>query len=233
MIHSKSFAVAFGGMMLLSAQLSADVVIDLKNGVVTETFNTAPLPATISDDGQAGYQESSGYATVKMAKKTGAGCPGTPYEAHVVMNLAPADKTPLKKLSILVEYEGTPSLWHTHIGDDAANNGYGGGSGLKGVAELQIVGQDLAVYSAGLAPGKVDKLYGAQLRPTEGSLHFNVMNQELSISQPYTILQSPFQKQLFDFSAPDKQLFAGFNRVIANDPSRIGCGAKKVHLSFE
>ncbi|MEO6037307.1 MAG: hypothetical protein ABIQ93_02770 [Saprospiraceae bacterium] len=233
MNRNKQFAVALGGMLLLSAQLRGDVIIDLKNGVVTETFNTAPLPAAISDDGLAGYQESSGYATVKLAKKAGSGCPDTPYEARVVMNLAPVDRTPLKKLSILVEYEGTPSLWHTHIGDDEANNGYGGGSGLKGVAELQVVGQDLAVYSTGLAPGKVDKLYGAQVRPTEGALHVNVLNQELSIGPPYTVLQSPFQKQLFDFGATDKKLFAGFNRVIANDLARTGCGAKKVHLSFE
>ncbi|MFN0106452.1 MAG: hypothetical protein ACKV2U_30720 [Bryobacteraceae bacterium] len=233
MKHSKTFAVALGGMLMLSAQLSGDVIIDLKNGVVTETFNTAPLPAAISGDGLAGYQESSGYAGVTLAKKTGSGCSSTPYEAHVMVNLAPASKTPLKKLSILVEYEGTPSQWHTHIGDDAANNGYGGGNGLAGIAELQVVGQDLAVYSVGLAPGKVDKLYGAQVRLTEGALHFNVANQELSIGQPYTILQSPYQKQLFDFGATDKKLFAGFNRVIANDPSRTGCGAKKVHLSFE
>jgi hypothetical protein len=222
-----------GGCVLLASGARADVVIDLKNGVVTETFNTAVAPAPVSDDGAVGYQDSAGYARVTLAKKSGAGCAATPYEAVVEVNLTPSSKSPLNKLSVLVEYEGTPSLWHTHLGDDINNNGYGGGSALTGVSELQVVDQNLAVYSIGLAPGKVDKLYGAQLRLTEGALHFNVTNQALSIGQPYTILQSPYQKQLFDFSAPDSKIFAGFNRVIANDPSRKGCGAKKVHLSFE
>ena len=231
-MHSKYLAVAVGGILLLSAHARGDVVIDLKNGVVTETFNVAGK-APVSDDGLGGYVESSNYAKITLAKKPGSGCPGTPYEARVDVNLAPANETPLNKVSIFVEYEGTPSLWHTHIGDDVDNNGYGGGSTLNGVSELQIVDQDLSVYSVGLAPGKVDKLYGAQLRLTEGGLHLNIANQEIAIGQPYTVLQSPFQKQLFDFGAPDKKIFAGFNRVVANDASRKGCGVKKVHLSFE
>ncbi len=217
-----TFALALG--------VRADIVIDLQNGVVTETFNVLGNPP-LSGLGNPPYVST--YATVRLDKKPGAGCASTPYEARVDINLAPASENPLSKVSILVEYEGTPSLWHTHIGDDSTNDGYGGGSGLKGVAELQIVDQNLAVYSIGLAPGKVDKLYGADLRLTEGSLHFSVADQMLTVGQPYTILTSPFQKQLYDFSAPDKKIFAAFNRVIADGSPRKGCGAKNIHLSFE
>ncbi len=217
----------------LAIAARADIVIDLKNGVVNETYSTAGAPTPVSDTGNPAYSETSGYAKVLLTKKSTSGCPSTPYEAKVEINLAPAGATPLTKMSILVEYEGIPSLWHTHIGDDTINDGYGGGAGLKGSAELQVLDQDVAVYSTGLAPGKVDKLYGGQLRLTEGSLHFNIADQSLSIGQPYTVLGSPYLKQLFDFGAADKKIYAAFNRVVSDGSPRKGCGAKKVHLSFE
>ncbi|MBL8241135.1 MAG: hypothetical protein JNM66_27180 [Bryobacterales bacterium] len=233
-MQQKLVLCAAGLCLLASISARADVIVDLKNGVVTETFNTAPSPAPVSDDGISGYTDTAGYSTVKLIKKPGAGCATTPYEAVVEFHLTPGNGVAaMKKLSVLVEYEGTPTGWNTHLGDDVNNNGYGGGTSLQGVAELQVVGEELSMYTSAFAPGAVDKLFGSSLKLSEGSLHFNVANQSLTVGQPYTILGSNFQKALFDFTAADKKLYAGFNRVIANDLSRKGCGAKKVHLVFE
>lgn len=219
--------------LFASIPVRADVIIDLKNGVVTEIFNTATT-AAISSDAVAGYTDSSGYSKVRLIKKPNSGCATTPYEAVVEFNLAPGEGTAdMKKLSVLVEYEGTPSGWNTHLGDDIRNDGYGGGTSLSGVAELHVQGEELSMYTSAFAAGAVDKVLGSSLKLTEGALHFNIANQSVTIGQPYTILESKYQKALFDFDAGDKKLYAGFNRVIADNTSRKGCGAKKVHLVFE
>jgi len=221
------------GMALLAGSAyAADVVIDLKNGVVTETFNTAPAPPPISSVASTGFTDSAGYATVRLAKKSVGAC-ATPYEGMVEINLAPSGFPPVSKFRIQVEHEGTPTGWTTHIGDDAANDGFGGGSALAGVAELQVVNQNLSVYTIGLNPGEVDKLYGSQLRLTDGALDFTLSDQTLTVSPPRTIISTPNQRQLFDFSAQDKKMFAAFNRVISGRPDRAGCGARRVAITFE
>ncbi|MFN7923260.1 MAG: hypothetical protein U0Q16_24375 [Bryobacteraceae bacterium] len=220
------------GAVLLASTLRADIVIDLQNGVITETFgSTTPSPTASAGPN---FVSNGGYANVRIDKK-GTGCPASmpQYEAKVEVNLAPANVGPVQKMSVLVEYEGKPTGWTTHLGDDTNNNGFGGGTSLDGVSELQVLEQNLAVYSKGLGVGEVDKILGSQLRLTEGALHFNVSDQVLTIGQPYTRLESPNQKHLFDFSQGDKRIYAAFNRVIQDGSSRKGCGAKKVHIVFE
>lgn len=211
---------------------AADIVIDLKNGVVTETFNTAPTPQPISSDATSGFTDSAGYATVQLAKKSIGAC-STPYEGLVEINLSPSGQPPATRFRIQVEHEGTPTGWTTHVGDDANNDGFGGGSGLTGVAELQVLNQSLAVYTIGFNPGEVDKLYGSQLRLTDGALDFTLSDQSLTAGPPRTIIGTPNQKQLFDFSAPDKKMYAAFNRVINGRADRTGCGARRVVITFE
>ena len=212
--------------------LRADVVIDLKTGIVTETFaNTIPGPA--SSAGPA-YTTTDGYARIEIAKK-GGGCTTTPNEALVEVNLSPVNATPVTRLSVTVEYEGKPSGWTTHLGDDINNDGFGGGSAVQGVAEAHTIGETFYVYSTGLAVGSVEKVIESKLRLTEGALHFNITDQKLTYGQPYTVLDSGNLKQLFDLSGStaDKKLYLGFNRVIRYRNDRVGCGAKRVILAFE
>ncbi len=212
--------------------LCADVVIDLKTGIVTETFATT-IPAPISSAGPS-YTTIDGYARIDIAKKAG-GCTPTPYEAVVEVNLAPTNATALTRLSVTVEYEGKPSGWTTHLGDDINNDGYGGGSAVQGVAEAHTIGETFFVYSTGLAVGSVEKVIESKQRLTEGALHFNISDQKLTFGQPYTVLDSGNLKQLFDLTGTtaDKKLFLGFNRVIRYRSDRLGCGAKRVILAFE
>lgn len=209
-----------------------DVVIDLKTGIVTETFAT-PSPNPISSAGPT-YVSSDNYARITLAKKA-SGCTITPYESLVEVNLSPQNSAPMTRVSVTVEYEGKPSGWTTHLGDDPGNNGYGGGNSLQGAAEAHTIGENFYVYSTGLAPGVVEKIIETKMRLTEGSLHFNVSDQRLTYGQPNTVLTSNFLKQLFDFggTGADKKLYMSFNRVINYTASRVGCGARRIILAFE
>ena len=215
----------------LSSHARADIVIDLKTGVVTETFgNISSNP--ISSAGP--YTSSDNYAKVSLARKA-SGCTTTPFEALVEVNLAPQNSAPATRVSVTVEYEGKPSGWTTHLGDDIENNGYGGGTTIKGVAEAHTIGETFYVYSTGLSAGVVEKIVESKMRLTEGALHFNVSDQKLTFGQPNTVLDSTYLKQLFDLSgtASDKKIYLGFNRVIQHLASRVGCGAKRVIIAFE
>lgn len=210
----------------------ADVVIDLKTGIVTETFATAPNPAPVSATGV--YTTTDNYARIKIDPKAN-GCTSTPYEAVAELNLSPSGGAPLTRLSVTVEYEGTPSGWTTHLGDDANNDGYGGGTSLQGVAEAHVINETFYVYSTGLSAGVVEKLLESRMRISEGALHFNVTDQKVTVGQPYTVVDSNVLKQLFDLSstAADRKLYLGLNRVIRDGSPRKGCGARRVILSFE
>lgn len=218
--------------MSTGTQVFGDVVIDLKTGIVTETFATA-TPSPISSAGPT-YVSSDNYARVTLAKKA-SGCTTTPYESLVEVNLTPQNSAPVTRVSVTVEYEGKPSGWTTHLGDDSGNNGYGGGNQLAGSAEAHAIGENFYVYSPGLAAGVVEKIIESKMRLTEGSLHFNISDQRLTYGQPNTVLTSNFLKQLFDLSGTtaDKKLYLSFNRVINFTASRVGCGAKRVILAFE
>ncbi len=214
----------------LSGAMRADIVIDLKTGIVTETYaTTAPPP--VSSAGPV-YNTSDGYARVNLAKKA-SGCTITPYEAMVEINLTPQNSAAISRVSVTVEYEGKPSGWTTHLGDDVRNDGYGGGSAILGVAEAQAIGETFYVYSTGLAGGIVEKVIESKMRLTEGSLHFNISDQKLTYGQPNTVLNSGNLKQLFDFGSADKRVFVAFNRVISYRSDRAGCGARRVILAFE
>ena len=212
--------------------LRADVLIDLKNGTIFEIPSSGT--GTVKTNGN-GLSLATTYATVTLQKS--ANCTTTPWVARVDMNLNPGTTSapPVKRISFTIEYESDPTGWTTHIGDDIENDGFGGGTGLKGIAEVQILGDLLTVYSTGLAPGVVDKILTSRMRLHEGALHMNVMDQYFSYGNPATVIESRFLKQLFTFSDPgsDQKLFAAFNRVIRNGSDRKGCGAKKVILGFE
>jgi hypothetical protein len=227
-----SILKAAAALAVTAISLFADVVVDLKTGIVTETFaNTTNSPVSSAGPN---YTTGDSYARVNVTKKA-SGCTTTPHEALVEVNLSPSGGTPITRLSVTVEYEGKPSGWTTHLGDDVDNDGFGGGTSVQGVAEAHTIGETFYVYSTGLAVGSVEKVIESKLRLTEGALHFNVSDQKLTFGQPYTVLDSGNLKQLFDLtgSTADKKLYLGFNRVINYRADRVGCGARRVILAFE
>ena len=224
--------------MLLTASLKpclADVVIDLKNGVITDT-KAVPAQAIFP----ANY--TSQYISVTLQKS--ATCKETPYEALVTVNLKPALAVAVQEMKVMgveVTFEGPttgaptlPSGWVTHIGDDPANDGFGGGTTADGgIAEVHITNQKLLVYSSALDVGVVENLLQQDLQPATGSIYFEAGNQWLSWGNPYNEIDSAATKKLFQI--PDKygdyKLYAAFNRVISNRADRKGCGARRAVIS--
>ncbi len=220
-----------------AAICQSEVVVDLKTGRITDVAaNPNPVRSTTGS-------YSNAYVTVTVTKI--GTCPATPYEARVDVNFkpsTPAGTPQIKRANFTVEYEGPtekdpniPYGWVTHIADDPTNNGYGGGNGLDGVAEMQIVDQNLTMYSNGIAAGVVDAIFTQQLRLANGSMRFEVSDQLLTIGQPYTDVDGSATKRLFQIpdAKNDYRIYAGFNRVVANGVDRKGCGARRVLVDWE
>jgi hypothetical protein len=135
-----------------------------------------------------------------------------------------------------VEYEGTPSGWGVDIGDSSTDDGYGGGDvgDPSAAAEVQVVGQTLAVYNFDRGVG-VENLLTQQLNLTNGSLKFGVADQTLAVGQPRTILATPVTKTLFTIpdtyaGANQWKIYAGFNHVVKPTTNRYGCGVRFVTI---
>lgn len=139
---------------------------------------------------------------------------------------------------IWTHFEGQPSGWTVNFGDSPTNNGFGGDFGsTPRNAELQILNDVLTVYNAVDAP-PVDPVASQHLALTDSALNFVVENQRISWSPPYSELNAPNLELLF--AIPDatpggdgRQVYLGLNRVIDDGTNRVGCGVRRVMVSFE
>lgn len=140
-------------------------------------------------------------------------------------------------IEVWVDYQGTPEGWTVNIGDSKTNNGFGGDSGSTPIgqnAEVQVLDESLAVYSAADNPVDVDRLVLQHLALTDGALKFTVGDQSLSWGQPFAALETEGLERLFFVPATgDRTLYVGLNRVV--DPAaplgtpnttRNGCGLR-------
>ncbi len=222
----------------LAASLEAQVTVDLRTGVIYD-LGTTPTPTRTTGT------YSNPYMTVTVTPN--AGCAVTPFKALVAINLKPlpgggANPLEMKRAFVDVDYlspnvnpNSIPTGWVTHIGDDPANDGYGGGTNVEGIAEVHVTNQQLLVYSTGLQPGVVQNIVAQDLQLEKGTLRFEVANQFLAWGQPRNILDSTQAKKLLAFpdNKGDYRLFAAFNRVISGRTDRIGCGAARATIQLE
>ncbi len=219
----------------LAASLEAQVTVDLRTGVIHD-LGTAPTAT------RATGTYTNPYMKVTVTPNTA--CTLTPFRALVEINLKPTAAPEMKRAFVDVDYlspaattnpTSSPSGWVTHIGDDPANDGYGGGTGTEGIAEVHVTNQTLLVYSTGLQPGIVQNIVAQDLQLEKGSLRFEVANQFLAWGQPRNILDSTQAKKLFAFpdAKGDSRLFAAFNRVISGRAERVGCGAARAIIQLE
>lgn len=201
---------------------------------------------------------------VDLANGGGSICgPGfTPLQSHPVVttstnptcNTSPAafravvvkvDLNPgCSGVAVLVEYEGEPEGFTVNIGDSETNNGFAGDSGSVPIgqnAEVQILHEDLAVYSAASAP-PVDQIGSQHLALKDGAIQFVIKDQFVSWGQPYSALATPSLNKLFFLpatpTAPDNHtIYVGLNRVIhpigGQDTFRNGCGARRALLVMQ
>ncbi|MBL8241136.1 MAG: hypothetical protein JNM66_27185 [Bryobacterales bacterium] len=215
------------------SQSLGPLVIDLKSGAIFDLGSPTPTRFNAT--------HTIPYATVQVAAQTG--CPETPFRALATVNLTPGNGVrSARRLRMTVEYEGPsaraprlPQGWTTHIGDDPANDGFGGGGGLNGVAEAHVLDQNMYVYSAAFAAGEVDRIAYQELRLAKGVLHFDVADQYFSWGQPFNEINTTFGKKLFAVGGTgnDSRIYVGLNRVVSGRADRVGCGAKRAILEFQ
>jgi hypothetical protein len=173
--------------------------------------------------------------------------PGTFGDVATAANPDPECPTRLLKLRVdvpeaclravvWVQFEGQPTGWALNVGDSPTNNGFGGDAGtVPGNAELQVLDDSLSVYSSATSPEDLDRLAFQHLGLTDGALNLVVADQSLSWGQPYSLLETPNVPRLFaipDAEGDGRSFYVGLNRVVGNT-SRVGCGARRVLISFE
>ena len=189
-----------------SACNSAPVVIDLKNGTVTNSNSQIVVgpfsPTTL------------GFKSTMVTINWGA----------------------CTKANIVVEYEGLPSGWTVNLGDSPTNDGYGGDAGSTPAgknAELWIQNQSLYVTTAGTSPAALDNPLARQdVSLTDSAIKFVVKDQFVSWGGPYSFLQTPNTKRLFATPANGSRIYLGLNQVISN-LSRTGSGAARAFITLQ
>lgn len=188
------------------------------------------------DGGLAGVSFTPGGAPTAVGT---AACPN--WRMAALQIRIPAGCT---QANILIEYEGLPRDWTVNLGDSPTNDGFAGDAGSPdSEAELWVLNEDLGLAPANkLAPalGIDNPLVRDSLALTDGALKLVVKNQSVTWGQPASLVQMPATNNLF--AIPDKapvpvarrrSVFLGLNRVISGPGNRIGCGARRVLITYQ
>ena len=207
--------------------------IDLTNNNVGPLLIPVPAPPAV---GLPVTQLSPLVVSPNPANTTG----------HFFMTTVKIDLTGFKKACFTLEYEGTPVGWSFHVGDDVTNDGFGGGGpGLSSsVAEVQILDEDMAMYTIALGPGAVDRLVLEKLNLGNGAFKVCVSDDLVTWGNPAGGIDTTNSK--IGFQIPDtapatgfspagngnRDIFAGFNRVV-NGAARNGVGLARVLITLE
>ena len=170
-----------------------------------------------------------------------AACPAAAlWKRAAIKIVIPGAPNACTQANVVVEYEGTPKLWTVNLGDSPTNDGFAGDAGTTdNDAELWVLGEDLSLANGGSLAQVNNPLVLQHLALTDGALKFVVKNQSVSWGNPYSLVQSPASKFLFAIpdttvaAADQRAIYLGLNRVIGNNASRTGCGARRVLITFQ
>ena len=222
--------LAVGGPAAVQAACPAGFAfLDLKTGTAYSTLGSYVT-----------YHTGSGIVSGVPTAVTVAGCAG--WKMAALKIVIPGAPNACTQANIVVEYEGTPKLWSTNLGDSPTNDGFAGDAGTTDhEAEIWVLGEDLSLAPAdAIHPFTIDNpLVTQHLALTDSSLKFVVKNQFVSWGQPYGLVQTPATKNLFaipDTSVPaadQRAIYLGLNRVITGLAGRTGCGARRVMITFQ
>src|ERR1700759_814748 len=146
MFRKLIFAVACillltGAPAVQAACLSGFAFLDLKTGTAYST-----LGANVS------FHTFPGVVSGVPAPVPAAGCSG--WKMAALRISIPGAPNACTQANIVVEYEGTPKLWSTDLGDSPTNDGFAGDAGTTNhAAELWVLDENLSLAPANmLAP---------------------------------------------------------------------------------
>ncbi len=241
MFRKLIFAVAFilllaGAPAVQAACPAGFAFLDLKTGAAYTTLgsNVSFLNFPVL--------EYPGVVPGIPAPVPAAGCSG--WKMAALKIVIPGAPNACTQANIVVEYEGTPKLWSTNLGDSPTNDGFAGDGGTTNhEAEIWVLDENLSLAPADTLStfglGLDNPLVMQHLSLTDSSLKFVVKNQFVSWGQPYSLVQEPATKNLFaipDTSVPaadQRAIYLGLNRVITGRSDRTGCGARRVMITFQ
>jgi hypothetical protein len=210
------------------AQCPAGIVtLDLKTGTV---FISPALASYFS------YANAGSLTAAPVV----AGCPAAAgWKMAALKVVLPPTCT---QANVVVEYEGQPFGWSTHIGDSLTNDGHAGDAGTtEREAEIWVFNENLSLAAANLlVPLGIDNPLTTQhLSLTNAALKFVVKDQFVSWGQPYGFVQMPATRNLFSIpdltvpAADQRAIYLGLNRVIHGPGARTGCGARRVLVTLQ
>ncbi len=231
MTRLRSFSLALAALLLVIAGTPPAAAVCTPNicyidlgaggGVIcnlaTYTITVAPQPFPANDPATA--------------------CNETLFQSAVVTANIPND---CAGVVVWVEYAGQPEGWTVNIGDSITNDGFGGDAGTLPAgqnAEVQVLDENLSLFTAATVPAEVRRIAFQHLGLTDGTLKFLVRNQFLSWGQPYSSAEADVLERLFFLPNPpaageNRTLHVGLNRSI-NNPGRDGCGARRAVLILQ
>ncbi len=169
-------------------------------------------------------------------------CPAASYQAVVAQVNVPVGCT---GVSVWVQYDAVPQGFTLDLGDSQTDDGFGGDGGSLPAgqnAELQVLNNNLTIYSASSIAADVVPLATQTLALQNGALNVVAKDQFVSWGEPYSAISTPVTQQLFFLPAnptsPDNRtLYVGLNRVIdptnGTDTIRNGCGARRAMLVIQ
>lgn len=237
MFRKPMLHVVLCGLLLAAAPAAVQaacpsgfVMLDLKSGAA---FISPPLAPYFS--------YVNGGAPKPVPAVTG--CPAAAgWKMAALRIVLPGEPAACTQANIVVEYEGLPNLYTVNLGDSPTNDAHAGDGGTTDhEAELWIHNENLALAPANqLVPLGIDNPLTTQnLSLTNGVLKLVVRDQYVSWGQPNAVVQMPATRNLFaipDLTVADadqRAIYLGLNRVIVDRNDRIGCGARRVLISFQ
>lgn len=162
------------------------------------------------------------------------------YETVLKLNFAPENQIDIVKF--LIEYDENPQAYTVNIGDSQTNNGHkGDAADQSNDAEMQIVNNDLTIFSNDYAPEELRVVGSISDLITENSTvslyvkdQFLGWDEGLNTFADSNFVTSPYLYALNgqdDYEGPiNYDIYAAFNRVIADSYDRHGTGVKNVTI---
>lgn len=205
---------------------------------VFERERTTPLTAVAAAealdsciiDFRQGEENCSALASIDLREDSA--------EGQAVLKIDFAAAAAANRIMFRVEYEGLPEGWTVNIGDSVRNAGtVGDGVVNTADAQVSVFGQDILVYGNELQQNEqLARIIDAV--PSDGAVFFVISHMQLLWSAPDAaeLIQSQYLFLLdgnrYEEQRSDSNIYAAFNRTIANAVERDGSGVSRVTLWF-
>jgi hypothetical protein len=172
----------------------------------------------------------------------------SPLDPNYWMAVFQIDLTGCTGVCFDLRYNKPPEGWTVNIGDSPNNNGYGGGGSgdSRAVAEVQILGDRMEVFSTAIEFGVVDRLLRVPRQTRicigdnmvswgDGPSLLETLNSTLLFQLPDNTASSCVNDDggTTEWSIGDgnRTIFVGLNRVVSGPGDRTGAGLACVGIT--